>query len=155
MKEILALEGTSSELYKFDFAEALGYFVYATEHIKTNKILCEYAGEIGDQCKLKDGEFLYIGKSTTRKEIVISTEFYCNEGRFFSGLSCAHLDKINCELVCFSVNGVPRCFIRTTKSIEAHDIFYIYYGTEYDQQAVSFAYYKSNLVLSCPGHKRL
>jgi hypothetical protein len=113
MKEILSLEGAPSEFCEFGYAETLGYFVYAKYQIKAHRILCEYTGEIGDQAKLNDSETLYLGKSTTQKEIVISTEFYCNEGRFFSGLPLLHLDKVNCELVCFCVNSVPRCFIKT------------------------------------------
>jgi hypothetical protein len=68
----------------------------------------------------------------------IVTDNYANEGWFFSGVSPYWKDKANCEIKLVSISGVPRAFIYSVHDVEPFEIFYVYYGTYYDDIASQF-----------------
>lgn len=40
------------------------------------------------------------------------------------------------------INGLPRCFVTSTKNIQPNEILYIDYGRGYDKEAELFVYQK-------------
>lgn len=88
-----------------------------------------------------DSEMLSFGEvALLKKEIIIDSQKFSNEGRFFSGVSTKFEKKANCEFRLFDIDGLPRCFIFAIKQIEKNDILYLHYGEEYDEVAKSFKY---------------
>lgn len=84
-------------------------------------------------------EILSFGKIYYKHfEVGLVTNQYANEGRFFSGVSPDWKDKVNCEIRLLSVQDVPRAFIYAVKDVKPFEVFYVYYGTEYDKVASSF-----------------
>lgn len=118
--------------------DTLGLCAYSLTYIKAGQLICEYTGELCNLDKYKDAEeVLSFGKITNQYfELGIVTDNYANEGRFFSGVSPAWKDKANCEIKLFSIEGVPRAFICSVFDIEPFELFYVYYGTYYDEVAV-------------------
>ena len=110
---------------------------YSPKPIKAGQLICEYTGELCNLDLENDAtEMLSFGKIYGAKfEIGLKTDQYANEGRFFSGVSPDWKDKANCEIRLLFVWQVPRAFIYSIKDIQPFELFYICYGTEYDEAA--------------------
>jgi len=111
--------------------------------MKAGTIICEYCGEL-NFLSGKEDEVLSYGKiCKTTKEIGIVTDKYSNEGRFILGVSPKWKERANCELRFFVIDGVCRSFVLATKDILENQIFYTYYGEEYDELAENFLFFEN------------
>lgn len=136
----------------------MGYFLFATEDISKGTVLCEYCGEISFSNAIQN-EVLSLGKfpvDRKQKEVVIVTDTYANEGRFVSDVSKRHLDKTNRAFDLYVVNGVIKCLILLTNDVIEGEIFYAYYGKEYETVAKNFVYYRTYAeLISQEAHQKI
>lgn len=56
--------------------------------------------------------------ASSNKEVLIVTDRYANEGRFFSGISPKFKHEINCTVELFNQNSFPHCFITSNTVIK-------------------------------------
>lgn len=53
------------------------------------------------------------------------------------------MEKANCVFQFYNIDGVPRAFIVTLKNILKGEVFYTYYGQDYDEVAKTFCFFEN------------
>lgn len=96
-------------------------------------------------------EVLSFGKCGKKlKEVGIVTDRFANEGRFIAGVPSYMKPNANCYLKLVELNKMIRCFVIACRDISTNEIFYAYYGQNYDQEAKNFIFVRNIKELKYP-----